>query len=108
MNNQQIDPEKMTRQQYREWQKRQASKNNRLRPGNKEPVNDTDTLNDEFQDVGPSTESEPIMPRQAVKQAQAQELAEEKTVQLKRRLNWAILGLGVAIIIVYLILFFVG
>ena len=29
MNNQQIDPEKMTRQQYREWQKRQASKNNR-------------------------------------------------------------------------------
>ena len=40
MNNQQIDPEKMTRQQYREWQKRQASKNNRPVSGNEGPVND--------------------------------------------------------------------
>ena len=48
------------------------------------------------------------MPRQAVKQAQAQELVERKTAQLKRRLNWAILGLSLAIIVVYLILFFVG
>lgn len=30
------------------------------------------------------------------------------TRQLKRRLNWVILGLVVAIVIVYLILFFVG
>ena len=108
MNNQQINPEKMTRQQYREWQKRQASKNNRPVSGNEGLVNDTDNLNDGFENVGPSTEAEPMMPRQAVKQAQAQELAERKTAQLKRRLNWAILGLSLAIIVVYLILFFVG
>lgn len=91
MKNQQIDPEKMTRQQYREWQKQQQ----RIQE-NPEP---------QLDDV---SEPEPLQPRQAVKKAQAQLLAEEKTARLKRRLNWAILGLSLAIIVVYLILFFVG
>ncbi|MFR0610162.1 hypothetical protein ACLUWI_06785 [Limosilactobacillus mucosae] len=89
MKNQQIDPEKMTRQQYREWQKQQHQENT-------EPPLDN------------ISEPEPLQPRQTVKKAQAQLLAEEKTARLKRRLNWAILGLSLAIIIVYLILFFVG
>ena len=49
-----------------------------------------------------------VSQRQTVKKAQAQLLAEEKTARLKRRLNWAILGLSLAIVVVYLILFFVG
>ena len=91
MKNQQIDPEKMTRQQYREWQKQQQQIQE-----NSEPP---------FDDVSEPT---PLQPRQTVKKAQAQQLAEEKTARLKRRLNWAILGLSLAIVVVYLILFFVG
>lgn len=37
-----------------------------------------------------------------------EKLANERSERLKHRLNWVILGLVVAIIIVYLILFFVG
>ena len=91
MKNQQIDPEKMTRQKYREWQKQQHQIQE-----NPEPP---------FDDVSEPT---PLQPRQTEKKAQAQQLAEEKTARLKRRLNWAILGLSLAIIVVYLILFFVG
>lgn len=90
MKNQQIDPEKMTRQQYREWQKQQ-----RIQENPEPPLDDV-------------SEPTPLQPRQTVKKAQAQLLAEEKTACLKRRLNWAILGLSLAIIVVYLILFFVG
>ena len=90
MKNQQIDPEKMTRQQYREWQKQQ-----RILENPEPPLDDV-------------SEPTPLQPRQTVKKAQAQLLAEEKTARLKRRLNWAILGLCLAIIVVYLILFFVG
>ncbi|MDE8677255.1 hypothetical protein PZE05_03520 [Limosilactobacillus mucosae] len=91
MKNQQIDPEKMTRQQYREWQKQQQQIQENPEP----PLDDVSELT-------------PLQPRQTVKKAQAQQLAEEKTARLKRRLNWAILGLSLAIIVVYLILFFVG
>ena len=90
MKNQQIDPEKTTRQQYREWQKQQ-----RIQENPKPPLDDV-------------SEPTPLQPRQTVKKAQAQLLAEEKTARLKRRLNWAILGLSLAIVVVYLILFFVG
>lgn len=90
MKNQQIDPEKMTRQQYREWQKQQ-----RIQENPEPPLDDV-------------SEPTPLQPRQTVKKAQAQLLAEEKTACLKRRLNWAILGLSLAIVVVYLILFFVG
>ena len=90
MKNQQIDPEKMTRQQYREWQKQQ-----RIQENPEPPLDDV-------------SEPTPLQPRQPVKKAQAQLLAEEKTARLKRRLNWAILGLSLAIVVVYLILFFVG
>lgn len=90
MKNQQIGPEKMTRQQYREWQKQQ-----RIQENPEPPLDDV-------------SEPTPLQPRQTVKKAQAQLLAEEKTARLKRRLNWAILGLSLAIVVVYLILFFVG
>lgn len=90
MKNQQIDPEKMMRQQYREWQKQQ-----RIQENPEPPLDDV-------------SEPTPLQPRQTVKKAQAQLLAEEKTARLKRRLNWAILGLSLAIVVVYLILFFVG
>lgn len=90
MKNQQIDPEKMMRQQYREWQKQQ-----RIQENPEPPLDDV-------------SEPTPLQPRQTVKKAQAQLLAEEKTACLKRRLNWAILGLSLAIVVVYLILFFVG
>lgn len=90
MKNQQIDPEKMTRQQYREWQKQQ-----RIQENPEPPLDDV-------------SEPTPLQSRQTVKKAQAQLLAEEKTARLKRRLNWAILGLSLAIVVVYLILFFVG
>lgn len=45
--------------------------------------------------------------RAAQRNEQEQLSSEEKTQQLKRRLNIAIVGLIIAIIIVYLILFFV-
>ena len=90
MKNQQIDPEKMTRQQYREWQKQQ-----RIQENPEPPLDDV-------------SEPTPLQPRQTVKKAQAQLLAEEKTARLKRRLNWAILGLSLAIVVVYLILLFAG
>lgn len=46
--------------------------------------------------------------RQTVLDQQRQMLVEEKVNRLKHRLNIAIIGLVIAIIIVYLILFFVG
>lgn len=91
MKNQQIDPEKMTRQQYREWQQQQQRRQEKTEP----PLDGV-------------SEPESLQPRQTVKKAQAQLLAEEKTARLKHRLNWAILGLSLAIVVVYLILFFVG
>ena len=48
------------------------------------------------------------MTRQESLELAKKERQEMATRQLKRRLNWVILGLVVAIVIVYLILFFVG
>lgn len=71
----------MSRQQYRQQQAQQAS----------------------FADQ-PAGEQR----RQTVLDQQRQTLVEEKVNRLKHRLNIAIIGLVIAIIIVYLILFFVG
>lgn len=92
MNNQQREPEKMTRQQYREWQKQQSAS----------------TMNDGDPRPSMTPSDEELKPRQAVKKDQQLAIQEAKTTRLKRRLNWTILGLCLAIIIVYLILFFVG
>lgn len=57
--------------------------------------------------AAPSTPSPRDLSREAHLQQTKQALEAERTTRLKHRLNWAIGGLSVAIVIVYLILFFV-
>lgn len=52
-------------------------------------------------------ETEPLSRRDSLEQDKAT-LAEEKTQQLKKKLNKVIIGLVIAIVLVYLVLFFVG
>lgn len=58
--------------------------------------------------TAPSTPAPRDLSREAHLQQTKQALEAERTTRLKHRLNWAIGGLSVAIVIVYLILFFVG
>ena len=58
--------------------------------------------------VEPDASGDVTMTRQESLELAKKERQEMATRQLKRRLNWVILGLVVAIVIVYLILFFVG
>ncbi|MDO4603548.1 hypothetical protein [Limosilactobacillus ingluviei] len=58
--------------------------------------------------AAPSTPAPRDLSREAHLQQTKQALEAERTTRLKHRLNWAIGGLSVAIVIVYLILFFVG
>lgn len=46
--------------------------------------------------------------RKASLQAEKQARQQAATARLKRRLNWVMVGLVAAIVVVYLILFFVG
>ena len=57
--------------------------------------------------AAPSTPSPRDLSREAHLQQTKQALEAERTTRLKHRLNWAIGGVSVAIVIVYLILFFV-
>lgn len=77
------EDEQMTRQQYRQ------------RHGQTVPADD-----------GDDQASEPTPSRQAYAAQTNQELEEAKTKRLARKLNWVIFGLVLAIIIVFLILFF--
>lgn len=58
--------------------------------------------------AAPSTPAPRDLSREAHLQQTKQALEAERTMHLKHRLNWVIGGLSVAIVIVYLILFFVG
>ena len=58
--------------------------------------------------AAPSTSAPRDLSREAHLQQTKQALEAERTTRLKHRLNWAIGGLSVAIVIVYLILFFVA
>ena len=58
--------------------------------------------------AAPDASGDVMMTRQESLELAKKERQEMATRQLKRRLNWVILGLVVAIVIVYLILFFVG
>lgn len=63
--------------------------------------------------AGASPAPEPGTPGQSESRKESLRAAkevrqQEATARLKRRLNWTILGLTLAIVVVYLILFFVG
>lgn len=78
---------RISRSQYRQQQ----------RENEQRPINDA---------TGNTTDS--IYSRQTVANQRHDETVAEKTARLKRRLNIVIVTLIVAIIIVYLILFYVG
>lgn len=85
--------EKMSRKEYREQLKQQHDRH----------------LDDELISRNDGNgEPEPSAGRQQFADEQKAKSAEEKTALLKRKLNIAIVALLVAIIIVYLILFYVG
>lgn len=82
--------EKLSRQAYREQLERQ-----RHHQGTADPRGDETS--------GPAS-----VGRQQFADDRKEQDAEQKTMVLKRKLNIAIIGLIIAIIIVYLILFYVG
>ncbi|WP_283587917.1 hypothetical protein [Limosilactobacillus viscerum] len=86
-----VNEEKMSRKQYREQLKQQ------------DRYLDDDLISRDDQNEGKIAEG-----RQQFADEQKARSAEEKTAVLKRKLNIAIIALIVAIIIVYLILFYVG
>lgn len=86
-----VNEEKMSRKQYREQLKQQ------------DRYLDDDLISRDDQNEGKIAEG-----RQQFADEQKARSAEEKTAVLKRKLNIAIITLIVAIIIVYLILFYVG
>ena len=86
-----VNEEKMSRKQYREQLKQQ------------DRYLDDDLISRDDQNEGKIAEG-----RQQFADEQQARSAEEKTAVLKRKLNIAIIALIVAIIIVYLILFYVG
>lgn len=86
-----VNEEKMSRKQYREQLKQQ------------DRYLDDDLISRDDQNEGKIAEG-----RQQFADEQKARSAEEKTAVLKRKLNIAIIALIAAIIIVYLILFYVG
>lgn len=91
MNNKPQNEEGLSRQQYREQLRRQRSAAS---------ATDADEPTEDYEH--PETEG-----RQQYASEQKDRTAEEKTAILKKRLNLAIIGLAAAIIVVYLILFYV-
>lgn len=77
-----MDKEPLTRSEYRRQQAHKQTEN-------------------------PQTESSELTREESLRLTKAQ-LEAERTAQLKHRLNLTIIGLVVAIVIVYLFLFFVG
>lgn len=86
-----VNEEKMSRKQYREQLKQQDRH-----------------LDDDLISRDDENEGEIAEGRQQFADEQKARSAEEKTAILKRKLNIAIIALIAAIIIVYLILFYVG
>lgn len=84
-------PENETRASYKKNKQVQES-------STKKTVND-DTEDTSFETIGEESPAQ---------RYNAETLAEERRKLLGKRLNWTIVGLLIAIVIVYLILFFVG
>ncbi|WP_353990228.1 hypothetical protein ABVF11_03290 [Pediococcus argentinicus] len=84
-------PENETRASYKKNKKVQESSTKK-------------TVNDDIED----TSFETIDEDSPAQRYNAETLAEERRKSLGKRLNWTIVGLLIAIVIVYLILFFVG
>lgn len=87
---------RMSRQQYREQQRQEQ------RQAVEEPAASVQNKEE------PSPNFEQPQSREGTVDQRRQEALAEKTDRLKHRLNLAIIGLVIAIIIVYLILFYVG
>lgn len=103
------EEERMTRREYREQQARRKQAPDQ-HPSEQDTglQDDTDAKlqNNEWPSNSPVVDEGMSRGEQQIVDAEEQQA--EKTARLKKRLNLTIAGLVVAIIIVYLILFFVG
>lgn len=103
------EEERMTRREYREQQAHRKQNQDQRPPEQDTGSPDDDNIeiqNNEWSSDSPIADEG--MSREEQQTVDYGEQQAEKTARLKKRLNLIIAGLVVAIIIVYLILFFVG
>lgn len=102
--NEEREQPRLSRTQYRQQQREEQRRRGKL----KMDESSFDMSNDEKEISDNTIQDEPFFSREETASERHEQSAVEKTAQLKKRLNIAIVALLVAIIIVYLILFFVG
>lgn len=122
--NQEREQPHLSRTQYRQQQReeqRQKAERHRREEGvppvtptagesseSASEIDRTRMINDDTARADYASADEPVFTREATASERHEQSVVEKTNRLKKRLNIAIAALVVAIIIVYLILFYVG